>query len=97
MRTPEFTLRRALMDDNQGYHDPAFVALRQKSFVITTWMWDREARTASFWLDSTLMKRMLAERPVWTVAILRTDIWNDAAITDVLNLVVSEGESWARG
>jgi hypothetical protein len=85
------------MYDDQGYHDAAFVALRQNSFVIITWVWDREARTASFWFDSILMKRMLSERPVWTVNILRTDIWNDAVITEILNLVVSEGESWTRG
>jgi hypothetical protein len=93
-RMPDFTLRKALMADEQGYHDNAFVLLRHKSVVITTWMWDREQRTADFWFDAALMARMLAERPVWTVNILRMDIWDDAAVTDVLNLVVSAGESW---
>jgi hypothetical protein len=92
-RTRDFTFRRALMDDDHGYHNAAFVALRQKSLLITTWTWDRDARTASFWLDNLLMKKMLTERPVWTVNILRMDTWNDAAITDVLNLLISEGKS----
>lgn len=41
-----------------------------------------------------MMDRMLAERPVWSVNILRMDYWTEAAVIDVLNLVVSTGESW---
>jgi hypothetical protein len=92
-RVPDFTFRKALMSDDQGYHDAAFVTVRQKSFVIATWTWDRDTRTASFWFDSVLMKQMLPERPMWNVNILRTDVWADAAVTDRLDSVVSEEES----
>ncbi|CAN9240073.1 unnamed protein product [Alternaria alternata] len=92
-RMPDFTLRKALMAGDQGYQDDVFVKLRQKSVVITTWTWDREKKTAGFWFDAAMMDRMLAERPVWSVNILRMDYWTEAAVTDVLNLVVSRGES----
>lgn len=85
-RVPDFTLRKALMSDDQGYHGDTFVMLRQKSVVITTWDWDKEKRSASFWFSAALMDRMLAERPVWTVNTLRMDFWDDAAVPDVLNL-----------
>ena len=61
--------------------------------MITTWTWDREKKTVGFWFDAVMMDRMLAERPVWSVNILRMDYWTEAAVTDVFNLVVSTGES----
>jgi hypothetical protein len=93
-RVPDFTLRKALMAGDQGYQDDMFVKLRQKSVVITTWTWDREKKTAGFWFDAAMMDRMLAERPAWSVNILRMNYWKEAAVTDVLNLVLSTGESW---
>jgi tetratricopeptide (TPR) repeat protein len=93
-RVPDFTLRKALMAGDQGYQDDVFVKLRQKSVVITTWTWDREKKTAGFWFDAAMMDRMLAERPAWSVNILRMNYWKEAAVTDVLNLVLSTGESW---
>jgi hypothetical protein len=94
IRMPDFTLRKALMAGDQGYQDDVFVKLRQKSVVITTWTWDKEKKTAGFWFDAAMMDRMLAERPVWSVNILRMDYWTEAAVIDVLNLVVGTGESW---
>jgi hypothetical protein len=84
----DFTLRKALMADDQGYAEAKFAKLRENCFMVTTWTWDREAKAASFWFDSNVMDRMRVRFPHWTVNILRTDLWDDVAATEALNSVL---------
>ncbi len=68
----EGELRELLMDDENGAPYPQYKRWRESGInSLTTWIWNRAERRASFWMREDLMSSLRSEN--WSMSIWRTD------------------------